>query len=337
MSIEHIPNTGQNDNEFPFSHLPSIDSETAKEKIIGKGWESQVKSLGPDWVIKEVNPNSSTDKPRSQEMLDFLRNPDRVKKMQSDQNKLEGIFGVSHFARSHFVYGKDQNDKEGYMLVQKFIPGKILGDLIGTDYVNTQEMILKNRDQFMDIIWGIKKSFVEFGVPLDFHPGNVMKNDTTGNLVIMDAGFPSEEYDVIKDDIVTERTQNAFKNSYERLERISRYEELLQLTLEEKEKLDKKYNINDENYKKRIQDIDQSRIDKGIEMDIESNGVDILLNNIFGDRQEVTGQELYEYALKVLGATPPTESQKKILEEIIKQGTFLGNKIHWKQLIETLS
>ncbi|MBI2414532.1 hypothetical protein HYV31_01640 [candidate division WWE3 bacterium] len=337
MSIEHIPNTGQNDNEFPFSYLPSKDTETDEEKIIGKGWESQVKILGHDWVLKEVNPNTSTGEPRSQEMLDFLRNPDRVKKMQSDQNKLETIFGKEHFARSYFVLGKDQHDKEGYMLVQKFIPGKVLGELIGTEYVNTQEMVSKNREQFMDIVWGVKKSFIEFGVPLDFHPGNVIRSDTTGNLIIMDAGFPSEEDEVIKIHLVTKRTQDAFKNSYERLERISRYEKFLQLTPEEKDILDKKYNITDLDYQKRLQDIDKSRLAKGIELDVEEGPVDKLLNNIFGERQEVTGQELYEYALKVLGATPQTEAQKKILEEIKNQGSFFGDRLHWKQIIENLS
>ena len=334
MSVEHIPNTGQDNNEFPFSHLPSKDSETGEEIIVGTGWESQVKRLGPDWVLKEVNLYNNTGKERSQGMLDYLRNPDRVKKMTFEQNKLEDIFGEDHFAKSQFVYGKDRNNKEGYMLMQKFIPGKVLGDLIGTEYANTQEMISKNREQFKDIVWGLKKSFVEFGMPLDFHPGNLMKNDTTGNITIMDAGIPSEEYEFIKNDVTNERTPNAIDNAYKRLERISRYENFLQLTLEEKENLDKKYNISDEDYNKRVQDIDTIRISKGIEIDIKESPVDQFLNSVFGDKQEVTGQSVFESALKLLGSNTPTESQKYILEKIKKQNTTLGDRSHWKQIID---
>ena len=332
MGIEHIENTGEN-NEFPFAYLPSKDTETNKEKIIGTGWESQVKRLGPDWVIKDVNPFNQRGEERSQEMLDHLRNPERVKEIMGIQDKFGEIFGEEHFARSYFVYGKDQNAKEGYILVQKFIPGKALSDMIGTEYKDTQEMIENNREQFKEIVWGLKKSLIEFGVPLDFHPGNLIKNEKTGNIVIMDTGIPSQEFRAITSDENSDRILNTFENAYRRLERMDRYEKFLNLTEEEKISLNKKYDITEEKYESSIRNLDEMKNEKGLNIEVV-NPVDQLLNRIFGERQEIAGQEIYDYALKVLGKNEPTESQKNILEELKKQGTVLGDRSHWKSIIE---
>ncbi len=332
MGIEHIENRGEN-NEFPFAYLPSKDIETNKEKVIGTGWESQVKMLGPEWVIKEVNPFNSRGEERSQDMLDHLRNPERVKEIMGIQDKFGEIFGEEHFARSYFVYGKDQNGKEGYILVQKFIPGKVLSEIIGTEYKDTQEMVEKNREQFKDIVWGLKKSFIEFGVPLDFHPGNLIKNEKTGNIMIMDTGIPTQEFRAISSDENSDRILNTFENAYRRLERMDRYEKFLNLTKEEKTELNNKYSITDEKYKNSVKNLDEMKNEKGLEINV-ANPVDQLLNKIFGERQEIAGQELYDYALKLLGKNEPTESQKSILEELKKQGSILGDRSHWKSIIE---
>lgn len=333
MSIEHIKNSGQNDNELPFEYLPSVDDMTKKEKIIGTGWESQVKRLGPDWVIKEVNPFNQRGEERSQEMLNHLRSPERVREIMDMQDRFGEIFGEEHFARSYFVYGKDQNGKEGYILVQKFIPGKTLSDMIGTEYKDTQEMIENNREQFKEIVWGLKKSFIEFGVPLDFHPGNLIKNEKTGNIVIMDTGIPSQEFRAITSDESSDRILNTFENAYRRLERIGRYEKFLNLTEEEKMALNIKFGITDKKYENGVKDLDEIKNEKGLKIEVV-NPIDQMLNSIFGERQEIAGQEIYDYALKVLGKNEPTESQQSILEELKRQGATLGDRSHWKSVIE---
>ena len=332
MGIEHIPNTN-NDNEFPFPYLPSRDTETNEEKIIGTGWESQVKMLGPDWVLKEVNPFTSWGEERSQEMINYLRNPERVRAIMDDQDKISKIFGEEHFARSYFIYGKDQNGKEGYILVQKFIPGKALSEMIGVDYKNTDEMINENREQFKDIVWGLKKSFIEFGVPIYFHPGNLIKNEKTGKIVIMDTGIPSREFRTVMSDERTEKAFNIFENAYKRLDRMNRYERLLKLTEEEKLELDNKYDITDKQYNDRLENLNNMKNEKGFEISVV-NPVDKLLNNIFGGRDKIDGQELLDYAFKTLGERKPTESQEIILDKLREQSTVLGNKAYWKNIIE---
>lgn len=334
MEVEHIPNKGQDNNEFPFAYLTSKDKETGEDLVLGTGWESIVKRLGPDWVLKEVNRFNSEGKERSQEMIDNLRGPERIQKTMKDQNKLEQIFGDEHFVKNYYIYGKDLKGEEGYIVVQKLVPGKSLSSLIGTEYSDTRDMVSKNREEIKEILWGLKKAFIEFGVPIDFHPGNLIKNEKTGNLVIIDTGIPSDEYRVITDSKVTERTVNTMENAYTRLTRMRRYEEYLHLNEEEKDSLDKKFNISDDSYRKRVEEIDRNRIEKNIKIDIDKDPVDKLLDSIFGEREEVNGQEIYDYAIRILGNNQPTEGQKIILEELKKQGTTLGNRSYWKSVVD---
>jgi hypothetical protein len=292
-----------------------------------------VTKVDDNWVIKEINPNDPQGKKRSQEFIDYLGNPKRIKDIVRDQKKIGKIFGEEHFAKSYFRYEKDQSGKRSYIIVQRFIPGKVLSEMIGTDYKNTNEMIEKNREQFKDIVWGLKKTFIEFGVPLDFHPGNLIKNEKTGNIVIMDTGIPSREFKTINSDGNPDRVFNTFKNAYERLDRMSRYERLLNITEEEKSDLDIKYGITDKQYNDRLENLNDMKNKKGFEIDV-FNPVDELLNNIFGERDKVDGQELLNYALKILGKKEPTESQKNILDELKKQSTVLEDKAYWKNIIE---
>ncbi len=333
MEIEHIPNTGQNDNEFPFVYLPSKDKETGEDVVLGSGWESVVKMLGPDLVLKKVNRFNSSGEERSQEMIDYLTSPERIHKIMKDQQRLEDIFGEERFKKNYYINGKDPEGNDGYMTVQEFVPGKSLSSLIGTEYLDTKDMVSKNREEIKEIIWGLKKAFIEFGVPIDFHPGNLIKNEKTGNLVIIDTGIPSDEYRVITDSKVTERTVNTMENAYTRLTRMRRYEEYLNLTKDEKNELDIKFNVSDDSYRKRVEEIDRNRIEKNIQIDIDKDPVDKLLDNIFGEREEVNGQEIYDFAIKVLGTDQPTEGQKIILEELKKQGTTLGNRSYWKSVV----
>ncbi len=326
MGIGNILNIDNKDKSPP-KNLPR------KGDIIGTGWESIVTKVDDNWVIKEINPNDPQGKKRSQEAIDYLGNPKRVKDIVRDQKKIGKIFGEEHFAKSYFRYEKDQSGKRSCIIIQRFIPGKVLSEMIGTDYRNTNEMIEKNREQFKDIIWGLKKTFIEFGVPLDFHPGNLIKNEKTGNIVIMDTGIPSREFKTINSNENSDRVFNTFKNAYERLDRMIRYERLLNLTEEEKSDLNIKYGITDKQYNDRLENLNNMKNKKGFEIDVV-NPVDELLNNIFGERDKVGGQELLNYALKILGKKEPTESQKVILDELKKQSTILGNKDHWKEIIE---
>lgn len=333
MPIEHVPNDAEN-NDFPFAYLPSINTDTRQEHIIGEGWESVVKQLGPNVVLKEVNHFDSQGNQRSQEKITSLRSVDRVEEMTLSQARLEEIFGTEHFARASFIYSKDQNGKEGYVLVQRLINGETLANLIGTEYSNTQEMILKNREQFMDIVWGLKKSFIEFGVPIDFHPGNLIREDETGNLVIMDTGIPSEVYRVITDEGATERAATALEHVYKRMERIQKYENFLHLSAEEKRYLNEKYQITDDEYKDSISNIDRIRQENGIEIEVESDPVGNFLNSIFGERQEVSGREIHDYALQILGPKQPTQSQESILKKLNGMSSVTGDRGFWRKLID---
>lgn len=322
--IGNNQNTKQS-NRWPLKVLPG--------KTIGSGYESEVFMIGDDMVMKKVNLVNAKGEERSLEMIKYLRSPERIKEMIHTQKILLDIFGEEHFEKTEFIYANDPDGNEGFLLFQKFIPGKVLSELIGTEYKDSKEMVEKNRDQFKDIVWGLKKAFIVFGVPIDFHPGNLIQNKNTGEIKVIDTGIPSDEYTVVSSDKIINRTINTFEIAYRRLERINRYERFLNLSDEEKDTLNQKYKITDADYESRIQNLDEFKIKKGLEINVV-DPVDQLLDTIFGMKEKVSGQEIFDYALKILGNNQPTDSQKNILGELQKQSTFLGDRSYWKNIIE---
>jgi hypothetical protein len=310
--------------EFPFS-------EEINEEVLGTGWESITKRIG-DWVVKEPNPVNLKGQERSQRMMDFLRSLKRIKRVSADQEKLAQIINKENFAKTHYVYGKyKKNEKPNYIAVQRYIPGTALTELIGTQYQNSQEMVANNREEFKELLWGVKKAFVEIGAPIDFHPGNIIRHENTKNLVIIDAGIPTEEYEIIKSEEDNKRTPNIFENIYERLQRIGRYEKYLNLSQQEEEKLNSKYNITTEQFDEKVREIDTLRIKKGIEIDTKRDRLDKTLDQMFGEKEEMTGQEILDYAIKVLGDKKPTKSQEIFLEKLKEKITTSGDKAYWKE------
>jgi hypothetical protein len=321
----------ETDDHFPFAYLQG--------EFIGKGAESIVKELGPDWVIKEVNPTDKQGNARSQKTIEWFRNPDRVRELNKEQIILEQLIGKEHFVRSYFIYGEDQNGNEGYMMVQKRIDGKTVRDLVGSEYSSPREMIYQNREQLMEIVWGVKKAFIELGVPVDFHDGNMIKETGTGRIVLVDCGFPSEENSRVFGTKVYEGINRTLANEYKRIDRIRYYETYLKLSEEEKQKLDTKHEVSDEAFNSRVQRIDAVREAKGIdikelETERRKGTVEGMVDTIFGDKTKVTGNEVRDYALQMLGNEEPAPNQKLILDKLEKQGDLSQDKSYWIKLIK---
>lgn len=313
--------------EFPFLNKPD-------PKPLGSGWESAPRKLGEKLVINEVNRFTSDGQERSQEMIEMLRSPERVKKMVNEQNRLENIINKENFAKTSFVYGKYREDEDPiYMPIHEYIPGETLGELIGDEYLNSEEMVSKNAEQMKEVIWSVKKTFVEIGLPIDFHPGNIVKEEKTNRLVIIDTGMPMEEYEIITSDEEDHRTQNIFERTYQIINRISRYEEYLNLTKDQKKELNSKYEITQEEFNKRVKEIDALKDKKGINIDPNKDRLDLAIDDMFGERNEMTGQEVIDYAQKVLGKRKPRKGQQILIEKLKKDPRISGDKSFWKEII----
>ncbi|MFC1755778.1 hypothetical protein ACFLZK_00080 [Patescibacteria group bacterium] len=243
--MENLPH-----EHLPFEHKPG-------EKI-GSGYESIVRELGPDWVIKEINPYKPSGEKKSSGEINFSRSPERIKVINKNQERLEEIFGKEHFARTYFVKVEDKGNKDEYVMVQKRIKGTVFSEVAGIEFTSNKQMVESSREDFKNIIWGVKKATVELGVPMDIHAGNIMREEKTGRLVIFDSGVPSEEADLVFNSDL-DRAKRAFIRADRRINRIREYEGYLELTEEERKELNEKYDLNDEDFERQVEKVDEQK------------------------------------------------------------------------------
>lgn len=317
-------------NYLPFAHQPG--------EVIGTGRESIVKELGPDWVIKEVNPLNARGENRSEGRMAWFRSPERVKGLSKEQEKLEEIFGKDHFPRAYFVYGKDAEGKEGYMMVQKRIEGDTMRDLIGDEYESEKDMIEQNREQYMAIVWGTKKAFVELGVPIDFHDGNMVRETNTGNIVLIDTGFPSEEGSFVFDG-EGHRAHHGLTRAYQRVDRIKQYENFLNLSQREIRELNEQYGLDETDFDNQIEKLDEVRDKLGIsaeeiETSKRKDTVGGFLDTVFGENEVVTGVEIIAEARERIGNTDIPKRTQTVLDRLEQEAGRSEGREYWKNLIE---
>lgn len=296
-------------SDMPFAH------DQGEE--IGSGYESIVRALGKDWVIKEVNPTDEQGEPLRQEYLDWARSPERSHRFTEEQRKLEEIFGLEHFARSYFVLGEDEEGNKGYIIIQRRVDGRTAESLIGDVYKTKRELVFQNRDEFMEIVWGAKKAFIEFGVPPDLHLGNLVREDKTGRMVMVDPGSPREEH-IIVFGISTPRTQDAIGFAYRRLEQLSRLEGYLRLSAQERHGLDTEYGIAHEQYVESFKKLEGVRESMGVSREqieefIRSRSLEAFLEYIVGEDKKVNATAIVRYVNEKAGENTIPEKTQKLL------------------------
>ena len=337
MPIEHIENTSQ-ENEFPFAYLPSKDTNTGEEKIIGSGWESIVKKLGPNWVIKEVNSLDLMGNPKKSEAIERARDPQSISEKVKEQSRLEEIFSEEYFLKSHYVLGKNPQGKEEYMLVQKFIKGKTIDELISGDtreYASLGDLVLKNREQFKKIIWATKKAFLEFGAPLDFHTKNFMRNDITGKFVLIDSGEPSQDNKLFSNSETSiNLPQEMVEGLFKRVNRINEIEEYLKLSEEERIKLDEEYNVSKEKIDEKIKQMQENLKEReSARREKRKHDVENFLDTVFKGRGKVTGNEIVTEAIRIMGNDKIPDETQQIMDKLALIGESEGDKDYWLEQI----
>lgn len=319
---------------MPFEHQPGEE--------IGSGWESVVRELGPNWVIKEVNPFDEKGKRRSKERIEGMRSLERVMSYSEEQRRLEEIFGKEHFNRVHFVQARknarNMEKEPEYLMVQKRVRGEKVSDIDQRDYKSTHEMILDNREEFKHIVWGAKKVFAELGTSMDFHEGNMVREEGTGRVVIVDSGFPSESAKVIYKQ-KNERSKDALFRAYRRINRIKEFETYLELTEEEKVEMDEEFDLSEESYNEQLERLAEARNRLGIteeevERFVREGTMEGFLDVVFGEKEEILGNELLDAIMERLGDQEVPEGRQKILDEIKDQANVKGTRDYWKNLIE---
>jgi hypothetical protein len=248
-----------NIENFPFEAGPGDE--------LGRGFESIVKELGPDWVIKEFNPLKPDGTPKHEKAYEMSQTEANIKELQETQQFLQSdlIFG-ENLIPIYWVLGRDEDGNKKYFTVQKRFNGDTLENIIESQdsrekYDNRFDQFFVEhpelRSQMLRLIWGSKKALVEMGVFDDFHPDNIAvvdEEDGKQRLEIFDIQNMVKTRRLLYEDpnCPLESKQNILKNTERHASRLERYQKWLNVTEEEKQVLDTEFGIETSAYENTV-------------------------------------------------------------------------------------
>lgn len=230
--------------------------------VIGKGKESIVHELGPNWVVKEFNPldeNGELKDPKSYERSQSER---YIKEYQETQRVLsqDFVFG-DKLLPIQWVLGTDEKGNPKYFTLQKRIESNTLTNTIknGRDEIPDEEFIRRFkllsetnpvfREEMLELVWGAKRALIETGVFYDFHPGNIaVQRD--GSLKIIDLPNMVHSANLVysEGDKYLRAKHKILGKVEKHHDRLQDFEKWLEVTPSEREGLDNKFGTEDNKY-----------------------------------------------------------------------------------------
>jgi hypothetical protein len=250
------PEEIQKAEEMMTSEQKAASEQREKEffggEEFGGGVESKVRKWGDNFVLKEAKSPEENNLPIAINTKEYLQ------QKETDYKELKNIFG-DYLLDTEFFLAPSKNDPEKIVsyAAQRKIEGKTLSALR-----EEQEKYLNDpafRNQIKSIIWLTKKAFLERGLLIDLYAPNIMREEKSGRLFVVDPGSPTlvQEFLESPQGDVRERAQKYFRD---KIETINRWEALLKLSEEEKEELNKEFGIDEKIYKEKIEQIGLDRI-----------------------------------------------------------------------------
>ncbi|RJR26826.1 hypothetical protein C4561_03540 [candidate division WWE3 bacterium] len=317
--------------------IPALAYAPGEE--IGVGWESIVRELGPDWVIKEVNPfdNDGEKKPKSESRMRYLRSEERAVRMSHEQQRLQQIFGEEHFERMYFIKTADEKGEEIFLMIQKRVHGANLNAYIKREDITTEQFIKENREQLMELAWGAKKAFIEFGMPLDFHIGNMIREEATGNIKIVDTGEPARGLERLSGEIKPQDVMEIMERTEKRLNTMRTLEDRLELSPEEVKALNEKYDIDESEFGKRVEFLQGKKKEAEAQLAKErkerEEALSQFLDGVMDGNDTTTGRRVHEAALKLVEGMKVNKKTQEHLDELEKNADVAGDKAYWTEFL----
>ena len=247
---------------LPFAEEPG--------EILGRGYQSIVKELGPDWVIKEFNPYTPDGEPKRASTYKHNQEESNIRELQESQRILQqdSLYGKS-LIPVEWVLGQDDEGNKKYFMIQKRFEGETLKKSLESEdkdlkyetrFANFFNEHPKLRTEMMRLMWGTKKTFVETGVFSDFHPDNIaITKDENGNEILKIFDVPNivrTRKLLYLDPEASVETQISILNSTEKhAVRLEKYEKWLGVTEEEKSSLNHEYKLENTVYEKALSKI----------------------------------------------------------------------------------
>ena len=318
--------------EWPF------DFGYAPGKEIGKGYESIVKEFGGGWVTKGVNPiDIFTKEPKSEVRLAKLKSREEAERVVREQQVLERLMGYERFRRMVYVEVKGDDGKPEYRALQKKVDGIELLKEMHSRKISEERELIENRDEMLEVLWGSKAVLVHYGVPIDFHLGNFMREKGTNTVQVIDAGSPASVADNMTKGSVEDR-KRVFLRVMRRVRRMERTEKILNPSDDERERLGKRYGVTTDELtetraKLRVIQKDLGVTDKEVAAASEREWTSVFLDRVFGDRQLVTGRRMVWEAMKLAGDAPLDARAIVVLNKLRVQADMLHDRDYWEGLI----
>lgn len=241
----------------------------SEEKIgdqIGEGKENIVHSFDSDMVLKEPNieaftqrisetvtSGSEEEKAQLDQLIEYFKSVEHFKTSQKDYSNLKNIFGEM-LADSMYVLGEPREGNEtGHYIFQKKIEGETwqnYANRLSEDEI--REFVDLHKDEFITLIGGARKVLVETGGLMDLWEGNVIveQSQDKERIKIIDYGTPSEYKMVLNGELpLPKGTLKDFTSKIiSMLGTLDRYTESLNLTPQEKDAMNKQFNMTEDDY-----------------------------------------------------------------------------------------
>ncbi len=237
------------------THTHHIE-DTLIQRVIGEGVEqiAYLVTKGQDtFVLKETKPTL----PLRYKILawlgigigydNFLTWIEISEIRQRDYSFLRDLLpeNILETEFSH-CYSLMDPDKQTNVAIQKLVLGREMQELSRTELQALFEYE-SFRAQMLEIIWTIKRTYIEFGATPDFHLGNIIV--TQDRLLIIDTGLPSFFGGIAHSNCVPLIKKWVLEDmGLNQLKEIEEIESILEPTSEEIARLNEKYEITSKKY-----------------------------------------------------------------------------------------
>lgn len=247
-----------------------------KRSFVGMGDESVVYRYTRDQkehIVKEAKNRISLYLRLAGLPSHILRSPKLVRLRVNDYRKLKELLGERLVTTDYIIGHSTRDGKPTVYIHQPFIHGMTLLEFkkqaIEVDFSASP------RQHMLQIVWAAKKACVEFGIPFDLNPQNILQEEDTKALFLIDTFPPTFIAQLIGIQPVGKTKKDASQEHsfivaaksqflscllvrfavITMLEEIEHWERRMQPSASEKARLDGAFSIHDARYQAQIQNI----------------------------------------------------------------------------------
>jgi len=212
-------------------------------EILGQGAESIVRKYGDHYVIKEIQTTDKEGKSKNPTELTIRKSSEFINSLRQDQDRLLAIYD-DQLLETQFITGLDDQENETQYRLQERINGRNASEEMKE--IGKNNFREKHRKELLRLLYATKKATVELGMPIDMHGDNIVVENESEKLKIIDFGAPTMTLQKLKDYPDVERRNKSYKHTAKIYSQLIAFEEEMNMTDEERSELSKTYEYGEE-------------------------------------------------------------------------------------------